>query len=50
MSRPQAAYRAIDPPRLAGVSTQQVRNYVDAGILPPVPRAAASTPLRQSPG
>jgi DNA-binding transcriptional MerR regulator len=41
MSRPQTAYRAIDLARLAGVSTQQVRNYADAGILPPVPRTAA---------
>src|SRR5262245_25081428 len=24
---------------MAGVSTQQIRNYVDAGILPPTPRA-----------
>jgi DNA-binding transcriptional MerR regulator len=41
VSGPQAAYRAIDLARLAGVSTQQVRNYADAGILPPVPRTAA---------
>ncbi len=36
MSR--AGHRAIDLARLAGISTQQVRNYADAGILPPVPR------------
>jgi DNA-binding transcriptional MerR regulator len=31
--------RAIDLAREAGISTQQVRNYVDAGILPPVARS-----------
>jgi DNA-binding transcriptional MerR regulator len=36
-----AGHRAIDLPRVAGVSTQQVRNYADAGILPPVPRTAS---------
>jgi DNA-binding transcriptional MerR regulator len=30
--------RPIDLAREAGISTQQVRNYVDAGILPPAPR------------
>lgn len=30
--------RPIDLARAAGLSTQQVRNYVDAGILPPTPR------------
>ncbi|MEV0613802.1 MerR family transcriptional regulator [Nonomuraea sp. NPDC050404] len=30
--------RTVDLARLAGVSTQQIRNYVDAGILPPVVR------------
>ena len=30
----------MDLARLAGVSTQQVRNYEQAGILPPVPRTA----------
>jgi DNA-binding transcriptional MerR regulator len=33
--------RPIDLARLAGVSTQQVRNYVEAGILPPAPRTAS---------
>jgi DNA-binding transcriptional MerR regulator len=31
----------VDLARLAGISTQQVRNYVDAGILPPTPRTPA---------
>jgi DNA-binding transcriptional MerR regulator len=30
--------RPIDLARLAGISTQQVRNYADTGILPPVSR------------
>ncbi len=30
--------RPIDLAREAGVSTQQVRNYVDWGVLPPAPR------------
>jgi DNA-binding transcriptional MerR regulator len=30
--------RPIDLAREAGISTQQVRNYVDAGVLPPAPR------------
>ena len=30
--------RPIDLARAAGVSTQQVRNYVDWGVLPPAPR------------
>ncbi|MGP4045855.1 MerR family transcriptional regulator [Streptomyces sp. 2A115] len=30
--------RAVDLARAAGVSTQQVRNYVETGILPPVGR------------
>jgi DNA-binding transcriptional MerR regulator len=33
--------RPIDLARLAGVSTQQVRNYEDAGVLPPVSRSSA---------
>jgi len=31
----------VDLARLAGISAQQIRNYADAGILPPVPRTAA---------
>jgi DNA-binding transcriptional MerR regulator len=31
----------VDLGRLAGISAQQIRNYADAGILPPVPRTAA---------
>lgn len=30
--------RAVDVARTAGISTQQVRNYVDLGLLPPVTR------------
>lgn len=33
--------RPVDLARLAGISTQQIRNYVDAGILPPVTRTPA---------
>ncbi|WP_020578081.1 MerR family transcriptional regulator [Actinopolymorpha alba] len=33
--------RAIDLARAAGVSVQQVRNYVEAGLLPPVERTAS---------
>ncbi len=38
MSREKAGFRPIDLARLAGVSTQQIRNYAAEGILPPVPR------------
>jgi DNA-binding transcriptional MerR regulator len=31
----------VDLARLAGISAQQIRNYADAGILPPVPRTVA---------
>ncbi|WP_149826003.1 MerR family transcriptional regulator [Streptomyces tailanensis] len=30
--------RPVDLARLTGVSTQQIRNYEEAGVLPPVPR------------
>ncbi|MFI2617075.1 MerR family transcriptional regulator [Streptomyces sp. NPDC018584] len=33
--------RPVDLARAAGVSTQQIRNYADAGILPPAPRSPA---------
>jgi DNA-binding transcriptional MerR regulator len=33
--------RPIDLARLAGISTQQVRNYEDAGVLPPAARTAS---------
>jgi DNA-binding transcriptional MerR regulator len=33
--------RPIDLARVAGVSAQQIRNYADAGILPPSERTAA---------
>ncbi len=41
MQRTNLQLRAVDLARLAGVSAQQIRNYADAGILPPVPRTAA---------
>jgi DNA-binding transcriptional MerR regulator len=41
MANPQPAQRPIDLARAAGISTQQVRNYADAGILPPAPRTPA---------
>lgn len=34
----ERALRPVDLARAAGISTQQVRNYADAGILPPTPR------------
>ncbi|MPY53269.1 TioE family transcriptional regulator [Streptomyces acidicola] len=40
-ARPPAAparLRPVDLARLAGISTQQIRNYEDAGVLPPAPR------------
>jgi DNA-binding transcriptional MerR regulator len=33
--------RPVDLARAAGISTQQVRNYVDSGILPPADRSPA---------
>ncbi|MBD0423872.1 MerR family transcriptional regulator [Streptomyces sp. TRM S81-3] len=33
--------RSVDLARLAGLSTQQIRNYEDAGILPPAGRTAS---------
>ncbi|MEV7013370.1 MerR family transcriptional regulator [Streptosporangium sp. NPDC051022] len=41
MDREGEGLRPIDLARLAGVSTQQIRNYADAGVLPPVPRTPA---------
>ncbi len=38
---PAPEWRSIDLARLAGISTQQIRNYVDAAILPPVDRTAS---------
>ena len=32
--------RPVDLARLAGISAQQVRNYLDAGVLPPAARSA----------
>lgn len=37
----RAGLRPVDLARVAGVSTQQIRNYEEAGILPPVMRTAA---------
>lgn len=33
--------RPVDLARIAGVSTQQIRNYADTGVLPPAPRTAS---------
>ncbi|MER6953064.1 MULTISPECIES: MerR family transcriptional regulator [unclassified Streptomyces] len=33
--------RSVDLARLAGLSTQQIRNYEDAGVLPPAERTAS---------
>ncbi|GAA4237418.1 DNA-binding transcriptional MerR regulator [Streptosporangium album] len=41
MSREEAGLRPIDLARMAGISTQQIRNYADAGILPPTSRSPA---------
>ncbi|MGI5145318.1 MerR family transcriptional regulator [Plantactinospora sp. CA-294935] len=41
MNRPERRLRPVDLARLAGISTQQVRNYLDAGVLPPAPRSAS---------
>ncbi|OEU93419.1 MerR family transcriptional regulator [Streptomyces oceani] len=41
MSAPEPRLRPVDLARLAGISAQQVRNYADAGLLPPAPRTAA---------
>ncbi|MEV0322879.1 MerR family DNA-binding transcriptional regulator [Streptomyces sp. NPDC050658] len=41
MSRAETALRPVDLARAAGISTQQIRNYADAGILPPASRTPA---------
>jgi DNA-binding transcriptional MerR regulator len=41
MSNEEVVLRPIDLARPAGISTQQVRNYLDAGILPPAQRSPA---------
>lgn len=38
MDEPTDRLRPIDLARAAGISTQQVRNHADEGILPPTPR------------
>ncbi len=38
MSPKDTSLRPIDLARASGVSTQQVRNLLDAGVLPPAPR------------
>lgn len=40
-TRTVTGLRPIDLARVAGISAQQIRNYEDAGILPPAPRTAA---------
>lgn len=41
MSGTRTALRTVDLARAAGVSTQQIRNYLDTGILPPATRTPA---------
>jgi DNA-binding transcriptional MerR regulator len=41
MAKPRSSPRPVDLARLAGISTQQVRNYIDTAILPPAGRTAA---------
>ncbi|AZS75849.1 MerR family transcriptional regulator [Streptomyces lydicus] len=41
MGSTEAGLRPVDLARMAGVSTQLIRNYADAGILPPAPRTPA---------
>lgn len=36
-----AVLRPVDLAQAVGVSAQQIRNYEDAGVLPPVPRSAS---------
>jgi DNA-binding transcriptional MerR regulator len=38
MTKDERRLRPVDLARLAGVSTQQIRNYEDAGVLPPAAR------------
>lgn len=40
-AEPVAKLRITDLARMAGVSVQQVRNYVELGVLPPVERTAS---------
>ncbi|GAA0247545.1 MerR family transcriptional regulator [Saccharothrix mutabilis subsp. mutabilis] len=39
MGKDGTALRPVDLARAAGISTQQVRNYLDAGVLPPAERS-----------
>lgn len=39
--RRPARLRTVDLARLAGISTQQIRNYEEAGVLPPAGRTAS---------
>ncbi|MFI7410942.1 MerR family transcriptional regulator [Streptomyces sp. NPDC049627] len=41
MSNDDERLRPVDLARLAGISTQQVRNYEEAGVLPPAARTAS---------
>lgn len=38
---PAGRLRAIDLAQAAGISVQQVRNYVESGVLPPTARTAS---------
>ncbi|SHF16510.1 MerR family transcriptional regulator [Streptoalloteichus hindustanus] len=38
MGRREAGLRPVDLGRMVGVSSQQIRNYADAGVLPPTSR------------
>jgi DNA-binding transcriptional MerR regulator len=38
---PERRWRLVELARMAGVSPQQVRNYIDIGLLPPVERTAS---------
>ncbi|MDA3647702.1 MerR family transcriptional regulator [Saccharopolyspora indica] len=41
MTTPKERLRPVDLARAAGISTQQVRNYLDDGVLPPAERTEA---------
>ncbi|MGJ7906423.1 MerR family transcriptional regulator [Actinopolyspora sp. H202] len=41
MEQDGSRYRPVDLARLVGISTQQVRNYADTGVLPAAPRTDA---------
>jgi DNA-binding transcriptional MerR regulator len=43
LDEPTDRLRPIDLARAAGISTQQVRNHADEGILPPTPRTSSGS-------